>query len=165
MQGWEIAQWFFKRIPFFFELKSKTLVKKRKSLLSLFCHKRQERIPHGRSFVKSDRSDLLTVSLLSRPTRANRSRCSIKKSNGIDLLLGIKRGKAVKNCQKHKNKNFFERIARFWERFAWIMSKSLISLFFLERREWLSHSRSFVMNGLSELLTVALLLRATRAIH
>ena len=43
------------------------------SLLSLFCHKRPEQIAHGHYFVKSKGSDWLTVSLLYRATRGNRS--------------------------------------------------------------------------------------------
>ena len=45
--------------------------------------------------------------------RANRSRRSLKKSNGAksdgsNLLVGIRMGNAVKNCQKHdKNNEYF----------------------------------------------------------
>ena len=38
-------------------------MKKSKSLPSLFCHERREQIAHGRSFLKRDGSDSLTVAL------------------------------------------------------------------------------------------------------
>ena len=58
--------------------------------------------------VKSNGSDSLTVALLSRATRANRSHSSSKKSNWRNSLLGIKRGKSVKkNCQKQMKKMIF----------------------------------------------------------
>ena len=43
----------------FCERKSDSLMKKRASLPSLFCHEQPERIAHSRSFVKSDRSESL----------------------------------------------------------------------------------------------------------
>ena len=52
----------------FCERKSNWLMKKSKLLPSLFCHGRPERIAHGRSFVKSNRSEPLTVTLLFRAT-------------------------------------------------------------------------------------------------
>ena len=53
----------------------------------LFCKEWQERFAQDPSFVKSDESDWA-------------------KRNGNDSLLSIKRGKAVKSCQKHeKNMN------------------------------------------------------------
>ena len=47
----------------FCDRKSNSLAKKRKLLLSLFCHERPQQIAHGRSFVMSDLSESLTVSL------------------------------------------------------------------------------------------------------
>ena len=47
-------------------------MKKSKSLPLLFCHEGGEPIAHGHYFVKSDRSDSLTVALLSRTMRTNR---------------------------------------------------------------------------------------------
>ena len=102
----------------FCEQKSNSLVKKSESLLSLFCHKRWEQIVHSFSFVKSDGSYSLTVALLSRAMRVNSSHRSLKKSNwakrdGSNLLLGIKRGNIVKNCQKLNKKIY---IIFFWSK-------------------------------------------------
>ena len=65
-------------------------MKKSKLVLLLFCNEGQERIAHGCSFVKGDKSY---------------------------LLLGIKRGGNVKNCQKHtKNYSFLRAISLNHER-------------------------------------------------
>ena len=63
---------------------------------------------------KSDGSKSFTIALLKRATRANCSCFSLKRARegratgAIDSLLGIKRGKAVKNCQKQgENYKFF----------------------------------------------------------
>ena len=51
--------------------------------------------------------------------------------------------------------NFFEQISHFWEPFAWIMSESLISLFFTEQKERFKHGCSFVKSDKSNSLMVA----------
>ena len=95
------------------------------------------------------------------------------KSDGSNLLLDIKNGKIGEKLSKtvktYKNLIFFQRIARFWERFARITSKSLMSLFFQsnksdlstiahikEQREPFAHGRSFLKSDENESLTVAL---------
>ena len=42
---------------------------------------------------------------------------------------------------------FVEWITHFWERFAGIMSESLMSLFLTEQQEWFDHGRSFVKSN------------------
>ena len=72
------------------------------SLASLFCKKRQEQFAHGCSFVKSDGA----------------------KSNGSELLLGTKRGKAVNNCYfpSSRTADVFEMLKKaIW----WINANSL----------------------------------------
>ena len=156
IQGWELAHWFFEQIAHFFvserakERMSDLRVKKSELLPPLYCHEQWEWIAHGCSFVICDGSDSLTVALLSRAIRVNSSYRSLKKSNwakrdGSNLLLGIKRGNIVKNCQKQtKNIIFFEQIACFWERFAWITNESLTQFcFFFNNHStllWLSYS-------------------------
>ena len=82
----------------FCEQKSDSLVKKSEWLPSLFCHERPETIAHGCSFVKSNGSESLKTLSEKEPM-----------IGGSDLLLGIKRGKFVKNIQKYE---FFKRFAR-----------------------------------------------------
>ena len=65
---------------------------------------------------RANRSFFMSKGAICSWKRVNRSHCSLKKSNraksnGSILLLGTKRGKAVKNIQK--NTNLFEWIARF----------------------------------------------------
>ena len=100
-------------------------MKKSEFLSSLFCHERPERVAHGQSFVKSD---------------------------GSNSLLGIKRGKTVKNIRKIRI--FKSDSLVFCEQFARIMGESLTLLFFKER---IANDRSFVKNDLSKLLMVVLL--------
>ena len=120
--------------------------------------------------VKSNGSDSLTVALLSRATRANRSHSSSKKSNWSNSLLGRKRGKSVKkNCQKHMKKMIFfsellvlesicsnylliTHITLFYRATRAIFSRSL---FCHERPERIAHGRSFVKSDESNCLTVA----------
>ena len=64
------------------EEKSNSLAKKSKSLPSLFCLERPERIPLGRSFVMCDLRESLTVTLLYRAMGTNRSSRSLKRVNG-----------------------------------------------------------------------------------
>ena len=73
------------------------------------------------------------------------------KSNASNSLLGTKKGKSSELL-------VFESDSK-------IMSESLMSLFFTEPQKGFAHGQSFVMSNLSELLTVALLLRATRVIN
>ena len=96
------------------------------------------------------------------------------KSNGSNSLKGIKKGKSVKNCQKHNenyeyfpaNRLFFEsERAKVWFSLKkWanpschslLKSDLLLSLFCKERRERFAWGRSFLKSNESELLTVAL---------
>ena len=72
-------------------------------------------------------------------------------SNGSDLLLGIKRGKVVKNCQnKVQTTHFVEWIAHFWRtagviqtRHSFVKSGESDSLFCKERREGFAQRCSF----------------------
>ena len=73
--------------------------------------------------------------------------------------MSIKRGKAVKNCQKtYKKYDFFLRIAGF------LVTESFMSLFFTEGREQFAHEQTeqiahgcaFVKSDESNSLTVAL---------
>ena len=67
-QGWEFAHQFFDSL-IFCERKSDSLMKKSKSLPSLFCHDHEqpERIAHGRSSVMSDLSELLRLLFCKEP--------------------------------------------------------------------------------------------------
>ena len=89
--------------------------------------------------------------------RANRSRMLLMES---DSLLGIKMGKAVKNCQKHgENNELFRAKRSIFEserakvrfvlkkrvnhsRLSLLKTDSLSSLVFKERRERITHGRS-----------------------
>ena len=96
--------------------------------------------------------------------------CDGAKSFGSNLLLGLKRGKTVKNCQKHgDNYTFFQWIAGFFKVKEKITSESLTlsylksgknhllsSIFCKERREWFSHGGSFIKSDKSDSLTVTL---------
>ena len=112
---------FFKQITFLLWVKERFTLEK-------------EQIAHGPTFLKSNGRDSLKIELLDRVTRANGSLCFLKKGDGAksdrsDPLLGKtveKQWKTVKNLKKY---DFFERIARFWERFARITSESLMTLF------------------------------------
>ena len=88
----------------FCEQKSDSLMKKSESPLSLFCHEQPERIPHGRSFVKSDRSESLTVALLFWAIWVIRSR-SLSKEQWELFALWHKKGK---NCPYRRKIRFFQ---------------------------------------------------------
>ena len=105
---------------------------------------------------RANRSFFMSKGAICSWKRVNRSHCSLKKSNraksnGSILLLGTKRGKAVKNIQKIRI--YSSELLVFWEQFAWITSKSLMSLSLKEWRERLSHGRSFVKRDKSKSLT------------
>ena len=74
--------------------------------------------------------------------------------------MGIKRGKAVKNCLKLGENFEFEQIDRFLRaegaNHERITSESLTSLFFKERRERFAHNCSLQKSNESDLLIVAL---------
>ena len=131
------------------------------------------------SFVKSDQSKSLAVALYKRATGVNCSRRSLKKSdgaksNGSDSLLGIKKIKTVKNCQKNcennkyfrANNSFFEsERGKLWfslkkrenhSRHSMLKSDLLSSLFCKERQVRFTHNCSFFKSNESESLTVAL---------
>ena len=109
------------QFPLFFvserakEQKNDSLVKKSESLLLLFCHEQPERIDLCCSFVKSNRSESLTVALLFRGTWAIHSRSIFKERATERRVTGSIHSldKKGKNCQKHtKNtifSNFFKR--------------------------------------------------------
>ena len=98
----------------------------------LFCKERQEIFALGRSFVKSNKSESLP--LLFRESNGS----------GSDSLLGIKRGKAMKNCLKHaKNMFFFAHFIR-WN------SKCNPCCSFLQGDERFAHGRSFVKSDKSK---------------
>ena len=61
---------------------------------------------HGHSFVKRDGSELFKSLFI---------KSELAKSNGSDLLLGIKRGKIVKNIHK---KNILSDLLVFCQQFA-----------------------------------------------
>ena len=144
MQGGEFTHWFVEPNACFLWVKQWIACEKSKSLPPLFGHELQEQIAHDCPFVKSNKR-----------SRANYSCCSLKKSdwaksNGRDSLLGIKRGKAVKNCQKIQK--------------IWIISSKLLVV----ERDLLespaNHScYSFLQRDESDSLTVALLSWATWA--
>ena len=125
----------------FCERKSDLLVKRSKSLTSLFCHGQPKTIA--------------PVALLSWATWANCSWSCVVKSNRSELLKSLfkkermseeqherfahghkKGGKLSKTYKKY---DFFKQISLFYERFARITSESLTLLFF---KEWIAHSRS-----------------------
>ena len=84
----------------------------------------KEQIAHGRSLVKRDKSESL-------PSLFKKERLSEEQRERFTLRDKIREKPVKKNWQKHtKNMNLFERTASFWERFARIASKSLMSLFF-----------------------------------
>ena len=122
----------------FCKWKSDSLVKKSESLPLLFCHEQREGIAYGSSFVKSHRSNSLTVTIFKKATGGICSRRSLKKSDwaksdGSDLLLGIKRGESCEKLLEHmKNTVFYSESLVFWERFAQITRESLMSLFLKE---------------------------------
>ena len=123
----------------FCERKSESHVKKSKSLLSLFCHKR---IAHSRSFVKIDGSEWLMVALLFRATWVIPSWSIFKKlqlsdSQREQFTLWHKKGEY---CQKHTKNTillllllllYTKYYTRFWERIA--HSRSFL------RAKWVIH--------------------------
>ena len=113
VQGWEFALCFFGRIVCFLWVKDRNsdlLFSKERIPIFLFFKERREQIAHGSSFVKNYARESLP-SLLK---KIDEAKSHGAKSDGSNLLLGIKSGKAVKNCQKHdENYAFFEQIARF----------------------------------------------------
>ena len=86
----------------------------------------QERITQGCSFVKRDWA----------------------KSDGRNLLLGIKRGKSVKNCQKLITNMIFWSKSVFFE--SNLLSKLPMLLFFKEQQERLAHGCSIVKSNKSD---------------
>ena len=138
-QGWEFAHRFFEWITRFLWAKERFTFEKEQiapvPLLSWapgancsgshFYKERWEQFAHGCFFVKWDKSESLPHSL---------KKSDWAKSNGSASLLDIKRGRAVKNCQKHTK--------------IWIV---------------LSEALIFVKSNKSDLLTPALFKRATGA--
>ena len=90
---------------FFCEQKSDSLVKKSKSLLSLLCHEWPEQNAHGRTFVKSDKSELLPTLLKKRVTE--------QRATGAICSVGIKKGKLWKTVKNTQKICFFKWIACF----------------------------------------------------
>ena len=120
LSGWEFAHQIFSESLVFFKRKSESLVEKSKSLPSLSCHEWPEQIYHVCSLKKSDWA----------------------KSVGSDSLLGIKRGKTVKNCKKSmKNISFLCKIAQ--EQNQEQITQVTI---FKDRRERFAHYCSLVMS-------------------
>ena len=102
-QGWEFALWFLSESLVFCGQKSEIAICSLKRANRSRC-----------SFVKSDKRKSFTIALLKIAMGAIHSQslfCKepIEQSNGAksnesNLLLGVKRGKAWKNCQKHGEK-------------------------------------------------------------
>ena len=90
--------------------------------------------------------------------RANLSRHSLKQSNrakndGRDLLLGMKREKAMKNCENMvKMRIVLRKIARFFRAKEQITHIAL----FKEQREQFTHGCSFLKSNESDSLSVAI---------
>ena len=88
-------------------------------------------------------------------------------SNWRDLLLGIKKGKTVKNCQKH-TQNIFKNLSKSLVFCEWKSnllvnkSKSLTLVFSKVQGEWFAHS-CFFKSDMSDLLTVTLWATEQRA--
>ena len=107
----------------------------------LIYHERPERIAHGRSFVKNDRSELLkSLFKKKRMTKERREQ----------FALGHKKGKTVKNIQKIRifraNRSFFasdslESHANHSNRYI-LKSDDSDLLFCKEQRERIAHGRS-----------------------
>ena len=130
-QDSEFTHRFFKWFTCFCERKINWLSKMSESLLSLFCHERPEQIAHCCSFVKSDRSESL---------KSLFKKCEWEKSDGRDFLLGIKKGKTVKNLWKIR---IFQAIDSFLQA---ICSNHSYNFF----KEQISHSHSLKWAILSE---------------
>ena len=123
--------------------------------------KKSKSLMVARSIVKSSKSESFKKERLSEEWQ-------------MRFTLGHKKEEnSEKLSKKYKNMNFFEHIARFWERFTWITRESQYrsflqttrafcsqSLFWHERPEQFAHSRSLVLGDLSKSLTVAHLIWA-----
>ena len=135
LQGWEFALWFFEQVASFLcERKSEIVISFiffERIALSLFCKEWHERIAHGSSLKKSKWA----------------------KSNRSASLLGIKRGKTVKNIQKiqifQANRSFFE------SDLIISLSNSIMSLFSKEQQERFAHDRSLQKSDVNKSLTGA----------
>ena len=109
-------------------------------LLSIFCKDRQYWFAHGRSFLKIDRIDSITVNLFQRSTRSIRSR-SIDESKSIpsifkkDWRVKIGRNDLIfwhtkgENCQKHTKNTFFQANRSLFENYL------IFLIFYKDRRE------------------------------
>ena len=151
MQGWEFAYRFFKIIICFLwakERKCDLLIFWVNHTFTLFKEQR-EWIAHSHSFVMSDLRNLLSFFCCKEGREKITKFALYKRANEQRVTWAIhswtyKMGKTVE---------FFERITFLCERFTWIKSESLTSLFFIEQ---IAHGRSFVKSDMSETLTVAL---------
>ena len=110
--------------------------------------------------------------------RVNSSHRSVVKSDGHsflmsnwrDLLLGINKGKTVKNCQKCQKhtQNIFKNLRKSLFFCEWKSnllvnkSKSLTLVFSKVQGEWFAHS-FFLKSDMSDLLTVTLWAKERRA--
>ena len=112
----------------------------------LFCHEQQEWIAHDLSFVRAIEG----------------------RAMGAIHSWSQKGGKTVKNCEKlskaYVKYVFSKGSARFLRAICLNHEQITGITLFLRNWEQFAHSRSFVMSDLSELLTFALLLGATRVI-
>ena len=142
-QGWDFALWFFRANRSFFVSEIAT-----RSWL-LFFKEQQEQFAHSHSFLQSNESyllpllftnskesNLLTVALFYRATRAIRSRCSLQKSNEVKSdrrasLLCIKGDKNGENEFFWANRSLFERKSVICSQ---KLSKSLMLLFLKRER-------------------------------
>ena len=134
--GSDLLSGFFELITGFLYVKER----KCKSLVFWANHTNQkeqcERVSHGCSFVKSDRSKSLK-SLFKKER--------MRKEGYERLDLGHKKGK---NCQKRmKNTNFLSKSIVFSKRFAWIMSKSQTSLFLTPKFHCQGPKRALTFSG------------------
>ena len=97
IQGWEFAHRFLERFAHFLWAKEKFAHEKEWIAPVALCHERPERIAHGCSFVKSDRSESL--------------KSLFKKDHRERFALGHKKGEKL--SKTYKKYEFFERIAHF----------------------------------------------------
>ena len=155
-QDWEFDGRFLIQLLVFCDQKIDLIVKKIESRPMILLKDRRDLFAHGRS--------LYTGSIRSwsiRSTRVNRSRWSLKKIKDrreqFEFALLAKKLKRGGNCKKT-----YEYMV--WERFAQITSKSISSLFFKDRRDWIVLVWSFSKIDESQSLTVDLFKRSTRAI-
>ena len=179
MQDWEFAHRFSERIAnFFCEKMSKWAIRSKNKWIThlLIFGERPERIAHGRLFLVSDLSDLLTSLIFGE--RSERFAHIAHKKWGNEQIAHFLQKKRILNILNNNVLDVFsQKFLRESLIRSFIMSNLSESLtvahlswvtwaicsrwlIFLERAERFAHSRSFVLSNLSESLTVAHLIWA-----